>query len=266
MADTDFLRGRRALVTGSSGGLGKWMASSLAAAGADIMLTDVQPADALDETRREVADHHNVRVGYTQADLSQCAEVESLIAATLEQLGGIDILINNAVIRHFSPLEMLTAEEWDRSLAINVSAPFHATRLALPLMRANGYGRIINMTSVFATRATVNRIDYIATKAGVEGLTRATALEAAGSGVSCHALCPGSVLTPPIARRVDQLQEDEGLGRADAEAKFLHGKQPSGQFVSPDSINTVLMMLCGPAGLDMNGAILPIEAGWLIKS
>jgi 3-hydroxybutyrate dehydrogenase len=266
MTDRDFLRGRRALVTGSSGGLGKWMAASLAAGGADVMLTDVQPAGGLDETCREVAGHHDVRVGYTSADLSACAGVEALVAETVEQLGGIDILINNAVVRHFTPIEHLAAGEWDRSVAVNLSAPFHATRLALPLMRANGYGRIINMTSVFATRATLNRVDYIATKAGVEGLTRATALESAGSGVSCHGLCPGSVLTPPNARRIDQIQEQEALSREEAEARFLEGKQPSGRFVSPDSITAVLMMLCGPAGLDINGAILPIEAGWLVKS
>lgn len=266
MHDADFLRGRRALVTGASDGLGKWMAASLAAAGADVMLSDVLPESDLGEARREVADHHNVRVGYTRADLGHCREVERLIATTIGELGGIDILVNNAVVRHFGPIETLKAEEWDRSLAVNLSAPFHATRLSLPLMRAGGFGRIINMTSVFAARATLNRVDYIATKAAIEGLTRATALEAAGSGVTCHALCPGSVLTPAIAQRVDQLQKDEALSREEAESRFLEGKQPSGRFIASESITSVLMMLCGPTGLDMNGAILPIEAGWLAKT
>lgn len=266
MTEPNFLRGRRALVTGSSDGLGKWMAASLASAGADVMLSDILPEAELGETLREVADHNNVRVAYTRADLSTCAEVERLVGATVDLFGGIDILVNNAVVRHFSPIEALAPSEWDRSLAVNISAPFHAIRLALPMMRANGYGRIINLTSVFAARATVERADYITTKAAVEGLTRATALEAAGSGVTCHALCPGSVLTPAIAERVDRLQSEEGLSSAEAETRFLDGKQPSGKFIARDSITSVLMLLCGPTGLDMNGAILPIEAGWLAKN
>lgn len=266
MFDPKFLKGRRALVTGASGGLGHWMGCSLAAAGADVMLTDLQPAEEVGDARRQIADMHGVTVSYRQADLGVSAQVEALIADTLAEFGGIDILINNAVVRNFVPIEELGANAWDRSLAINLTAPFHATRLALPEMRRGGYGRIINMTSVFATRATINRADYITTKAAIEGLTRATAIETAGSGVTCHALCPGSVLTPPNAERVDRLRQEENLTRAEAEARFLEGKQPSGKFVSLDSIKAVLMMLCGPAGLDMNGAILPIEAGWLAKS
>ncbi len=266
MSDPNFLKGRRALVTGAVGGLGNWMAASLAEAGADVMLTDIHGPEAIEEARREVADHHNVRVHYRQADLSVGAEVEALMAHTLHELGGLDILVNNAVVRNFVPIEDLTTAEWDRSLAINLSAPFHATRIALPEMRKASYGRIINMTSVFATRATLNRVDYITTKAAIEGLTRATAIEVAGSGITCHALCPGSVLTPPNAARIDQLQQEARISREEAEARFLEGKQPSGRFVALESIKSVLMMLCGPTGNDMNGAILPIEAGWLAKS
>jgi len=266
MTDERFLKGRRALVTGSSGGLGNWMACALAAVGADVVLTDLHPAGEVERARRAIAERYGVRVTYRKADLSIHREVEDLLDGAVGDLGGIDILVNNAVIRHFMPIERFSAEAWDRSLAVNLSAPFHATRLVLPGMRQNDYGRIINMTSVFATRATVNRVDYVATKAAVEGLTKATALETAGSGVSCHALCPGSVLTPPNSTRVDALREREELTRAEAEARFLEGKQPSGKFVSLDSISDVLMLLCGPTGLDMNGAVLPIEAGWLAKS
>ena len=133
----------------------------------------------------------------------------------------------------------------------------------LPGMRAGGYGRIINMTSVYGERGTTQRIDYVTSKAAIQGMTRAVAMEVAGSDVTCHALRPGSVLTPAIDGRVEALRAREGLSRRDAEVKFLAGKQPSGRFVETDSVCRALLLLCGPAGPDMNGAILPIEGGWL---
>jgi 3-hydroxybutyrate dehydrogenase len=140
------------------------------------------------------------------------------------------------------------------------------TRLLLPQMRASGYGRIFNITSVYGSRGTVNRVDYVTTKAAIEGLTRATAMECADGAVTCHALCPGSVLTPSLEGRIRRLAEDENLDWESAQTAFLQGKQPTGRFVDTESVCEVLLMLCGSAGRDMNGAMIPIEGGWLARA
>jgi 3-hydroxybutyrate dehydrogenase len=167
------------------------------------------------------------------------------------------------VVRHFAPIEEFPVANWDAALAVNVSAAFHAARLLLPDMRARGYGRIFNMTSVYGMRGTPNRVDYVTTKAALQGLTRAIAMENVDGDVTCHALCPGSVMTPASDRRVQELMAQSGVSRAAAEAQFLEGKQPSGRFVATQSVTQLLLLLCGPAGRDMNGAILPIDGGWL---
>jgi 3-hydroxybutyrate dehydrogenase len=263
MAEDRSLAGRSALVTGSTGGLGAAMAQALASAGADIMLSGLAPSADVETLRRGMASAHEVRVEYLAADLAQPSELAALIAAAKARLGAIDILINNAVVRHFAPIEDFPVAQWDAALAVNVSAAFHATRLLLPDMRARGYGRIFNMTSVYGMRGTPNRVDYVTTKAALQGLTRAIAMENVHGDVTCHALCPGSVMTPASDRRVQELMAQSGLSRAAAEARFLDGKQPSGRFVATQSITQLLLLLCGPAGRDMNGAVLPIDGGWL---
>jgi 3-hydroxybutyrate dehydrogenase len=257
------LRGRRALITGSSGGLGAAMAHALAGAGANVMLTGLEPARAVEGLRELIARTHGVQVDYCSADLRRPAGVESLVTTARLRLGGIDILVNNAVVRHFAPIEAFPVERWDEALAVNVSAAFHAIRLLLPDMRAAGYGRIINMTSVYGSRGTANRVDYVTSKAAIQGLTRAVAMETLDADVTCHALCPASVLTPANERRIETIMMEERLPRSAAESRFLVGKQPNGRFVDPDTVAQVLLLLCGPAGRDMNGAIVPIDAGWL---
>jgi 3-hydroxybutyrate dehydrogenase len=239
------------------------MARAFAGAGADIMLSGIEPAANVEALRQQMARSHNVRVQYHAADLAQSAEVEELVVAAKAQLGAVHILVNNAVVRHFAPIEVFPVEHWDAALAVNVSAAFHATRLLLPDMRREGYGRIFNMTSVYGSRGTANRVDYVTSKAALQGLTRAVAMETLDGNVTCHALCPGSVMTPASERRIEKLMEQQGLSRTAAEARFLAGKQPNGRFVSVDSITQVLLLLCGPTGRDMNGAVVPIDGGWL---
>ncbi len=213
MIEPRILTGRRALVTGSVAGLGLAMAQALAQAGADVMLTGLEPAAEVEPVRANLATTFGVTAGYCTADVSKVEDIERLVATTRDQLGGVDILVNNAVVRHFAPIEDFPVERWDAALAVNVSAAFHAIRLTLPGMRAGGYGRIINMTSVYGERGTTDRIDYVTSKAAIQGMTRAVAMEVAGSDVTCHALRPGSVLTPAIDARVEALMAREDLGR-----------------------------------------------------
>ena len=258
------LAGRTALVTGSAGGLGLAMARKLASAGVSIVLTGLEPPESAEAARQALIDDFGIAAHYHQADLTNIAEVHALFEQAAA-VSPIDILVNNAVVRHFAPICDFPLDEWHRAIAVNLTAALVATQMVLPAMRARNYGRIFNMTSVYGSRGTVNRVDYVTTKTAIQGLTRAIALETAGSAVSCHALTPGSVLTPVWQERIEQSMQRDGISRAEAEHRFLDGKQPSGRFIDVDSVAEVMLLLCGPVGEDMNGAILPIEGGWLAR-
>ena len=257
------LEGRTALVTGSTDGLGFAVGSALAMAGCRLMLNGLDAADTVRGKCAALEDRAGVPVLYRQADLAAPHAVESLVGDTIAELGAIDVLVNNAVVRHFAPIVDFPPERWDAALAVNLSAAFHAIRLALPGMRSRNYGRIFNMTSVYGSRGTVDRVDYVTTKAGLLGLTRSVALENLDYDVTCHSICPGSVLTPNIEGRVLRLMEEQGVSRLEAEEIFLRGKQPGGRFISAGSVTDLLVFLCGPVARDMTGAMLPVEAGWL---
>jgi 3-hydroxybutyrate dehydrogenase len=257
------LHGRVALVTGSTGGLGIAMAEGLARAGCSVMLNGIEAPDAIETLRGALEERTGARIAYHQASVAETHEVERLVNATLAQFGSIDVLVNNAVVRHFSPIVDFPTEHWEAALAVNVSAAFHSIRMALPHMRKRNFGRIFNMTSVYGSRGTINRVDYVTTKAALLGLTRAVALENLDYDVTCHGICPGSVLTPGTEGRVHQLMADEDLSREEAERLFLQGKQPGGRFIPVRSVTDLLVFLCGPIARDMTGAILPVEGGWL---
>jgi 3-hydroxybutyrate dehydrogenase len=256
------LETRAALVTGSTSGLGFALAQTLAHAGCHVGLNGLENEGDMHPRCEALANEAGASVSYCRADVSKASEVERLIATAEKEYGRLDILVNNAVVRHFAPIDTFPIERWEAAMNINVSAAFYAVRSALPGMRRRNFGRIFNMASVYGMRGTVNRIDYVTSKAALIGMTRAIAMETLDHDITCHALCPGSVLTPGTDARVVQLV-DGGATRAEAERKFLEGKQPTGRFISPDSVGNLLLFLCGPAGRDMTGAMLPVEGGWL---
>ncbi|ANI80200.1 SDR family NAD(P)-dependent oxidoreductase [Sphingobium sp. EP60837] len=256
------LKGRRALVTGSTGGLGLALAQALSRAGCDVMLSGLEASAKVQPQIDSIRLESDSIVAYRQADLSSIDGVNALVDATAKQLSGVDILVNNAVVRHFGPIADLSPENWEHGLAVNLSAAFYSTRRVLPAMRQNGFGRIFNMVSVYGLRGTPDRVGYVTAKAALIGLTRAVALENLDYDITCHALCPGSVLTPGTEERVEAMVA-EGLDRAAAERRFLEGKQPSGRFVSTSSVADLLVFLCGPVAQDMTGSLLPVEGGWL---
>jgi 3-hydroxybutyrate dehydrogenase len=253
--------GGRALVTGSTDGIGFAIASRLARGGCDVLLHGLEPEAAMAARCGELAVAHGVRVDYVRSDLSDEAGVRRLADAVLAS-GGAGILVNNAVVRDSAAVTDLAPQSWQRALAVNLTAPLRLVQLLLPGMRDRGWGRIVNMASIYGLRATVNRVDYVSTKSGLLGLTRAVALETAGQGITCNAVCPGTVLTPGIDARIAGIVA-QGASRDEAERHYLAGKQPSGRFVQAADVAELVAFLCGPAAKDITGATLPMDGGWL---
>ena len=256
------LASKCALVTGSTAGLGQAIATGLAGQGCNVVLHGVDDEAAIAPARAALQAEHGVEVVYVRGDLGSDQGASDVFRAADAAFGGIDILVNNAVVRHFAPIDQFPVDAWQRALAVNLSAAFHLVRLALPGMRARGWGRIINMTSVYGERGATGRVDYVTTKSALLGFTRAVALETLADGITCNAVSPGSVLTPGTEDRVRAI-EAGGVDRTTAEHQFLAGKQPSGRFVRPEDVAASIAYLCSPAARDITGTVLPIDGGWL---
>ncbi|MDB5487108.1 MAG: Beta-D-hydroxybutyrate dehydrogenase [Reyranella sp.] len=256
------LKGRCALITGSTQGLGHAMAQRLAAEGCNIVMNGFGEPAEIESRRRTLEEDHRVRAIHHGADLAEPRQIADLIETAERSFGGVDILINNAVVRHFAPIEKFLPEDWDRALAVNLSAAFHTTRLVLAGMRQRGFGRIINISSVYGLFGGVNRVDYITTKTALIGFTRAVALETARENITCNAICPGSSPSPAIEQRLQEFMAAEGLQRDQAVEKFMAARQPSGRFIAMDSVAALAVFLCGSGAADITGAALPVDGGW----
>ena len=256
------IKGKCALITGSTAGLGAAVAARLAAEGCHIVLNGLGDVGRIEAQRRELEGTHGVRVVYHGADLAVPSEIADLMRVAVETFGAVDILVNNAVVRHFSPIQAFPVDAWDRAMAVNVSAAFHTIRLALPGMLARNWGRIVNMSSVYGLFATVNRVDYVTSKTALIGMTRAVALECAEHDITCNAVNPGTALTPAIEERLQALMAAEGLTHEVAVSQYLAARQPSGRFVAEQNVAALVAFLCSDAGRDITGATLPIDGGW----
>jgi 3-hydroxybutyrate dehydrogenase len=256
------LKGRCALITGSTQGLGHALAERLAAEGCNIVLNGFGEAATIEAGRREIETAHNVRVIHHGADVAEPTEIADLVATAHKTFGAIDVLINNAVVRHFAPIEQFKPEDWNRALAVNLSAAFHTVRLALPGMRERDFGRIVNVGSIYRLVGAANRIDYVTTKTALIGFTRAVALETARTNITCNAICPGTIPTPNIEGRLEAERAKTGQSRAEAERAFLSSRQPSGRFVAPERVAALVALLCTANGADITGAAIPIDGGW----
>jgi 3-hydroxybutyrate dehydrogenase len=257
------LEGKSALITGSSSGLGFAMADALAQAGCRVVLHGLEPVSDGTRAAQTLTQRHCIDAHYVQTDLAAPDGADRLVEAAQAHIGSIDILINNAVIRHFSPMETLPLAQWQTALAVNLTAAFRAIQLTLPAMRTRGWGRIFNMTSVYGARGVANRVDYVTTKTALLGLTRAVAIENVGTGITCNAICPGSVSTPNIEGRISTLMQERGMDRENAVREFLQGKQPTGELVDAAHVGAMAVFLCSDAASQITGAMMPIEGGWL---
>ncbi len=256
------LKGKTAVVTGSTSGIGLGIARAFAAQGANVVLNGFGDRGAIEELRAALACEFAVEVTYDGSDLSVPAGCEALIRAAEAQLGAVDIVVNNAGIQHVAPVEAFPVERWDAVIAVNLSAAFHTTRVALPGMKTRGWGRIINIASAHGLVASVNKAAYIAAKHGLVGLTKVVALENAETGITCNAICPGWVLTPLVERQIEARAAAQGVTVAEAGRDLLAEKQPSKQFTTPEQIGDLAVFLCSRGADNLTGAALPIDGGW----
>ena len=252
------LKGKTALVTGSTSGIGLGIAKALAAQGANIVLNGFGDAEG---PQAEIS-ALGVKVAYHGADMSRVSEIEAMMQFAADTFGRVDILVNNAGIQHVARIEDFPVERWDAIIAINLSSAFHATRLALPAMKAANWGRIINVASVHGLVVSAEKSAYVAAKHGVVGLTKVTALENATTGVTCNAICPGWVLTPLVQKQVDAKAAALGLSNEEATKLLLGEKEPSMQFTTPDELGQLAVFFCSPAANNVRGVAWNMDGGW----
>ena len=264
-----FLDGRTAVITGSTSGLGLGYARALAAEGCAIMLNGFGEAAAIEATRDGLESEFGVAAYYNDADMCDPAQVTAMIADGTTKLGKVDILINNAGMQHRAPTEDFPPEIWDDMLAVNLSAPFHATRAVLPQMKARDWGRIINTASTNALVASPNIVGYTATKHAIMGMTKAVALETIRTGVTCNAICPGTVRTGLSEHRIDTYAAEQGKPKEDVLQEYLEQKepyhQPMSRFITIEEIAAAAVYLCSDAGAAMRGAAFTVDGGWTAR-
>jgi len=250
------LEGKVALVTGSTSGIGLAIAKALAGEGAKLMINGFGDADAIQRECHELGALHD------GADLSDAAAIERMMKRCADELGGPDILVNNAGIQHVSPVESFPPEKWDAIIAINLTAAFHTTRLALPAMKTKGWGRIINTASAHSLVASPNKSAYVAAKHGVAGFTKTVALEAARDGVTVNCISPGYVWTTLVENQIPDTMKARGLTREQVMNDVLLAAQPTKRFVTPEEVAALALFLCRAEAASITGANLSMDGGW----
>jgi 3-hydroxybutyrate dehydrogenase len=256
------LKGRTALVTGSTSGIGLGIAEALARSGAHIVLNGFGERAEIERLRARLAEMHGVTVLYDAADLSKPQAVEAMMNSALARFGSIDVLVNNAGIQHVAPVDDFPVEKWDAVLAINLSAAFHTTRLALPAMKKKRWGRIVNVASAHALVASPYKSAYVAAKHGIAGFTKTVALEVAEQGITVNAICPGYVWTPLVEKQIPDTARARGMTEEQVKRDVLLAAQPTRNFVGIEEVAALALFLASDAAASITGTLLPIDGGW----
>jgi 3-hydroxybutyrate dehydrogenase len=246
------------VITGSNSGIGLAVAEALAAQGAAVVLNSFTDRAEDHALAQRIAATHRVRATYVKADMANGEECRALVAAA----GGCDIVVNNAGIQHVAPVDEFPAAMWDRIVAINLSSAFHTTAAALPGMRAAGWGRVVNIASAHGLTASPFKSAYVSAKHGVVGLTKTVALETAGQGITCNAICPGYVLTPLVEAQIPDQMKVHGMDRETVIREVMLTRQPSRQFATVEQIAGTVAFLCSPAADQITGTTISVDGGW----
>lgn len=246
------LKDKRALVTGSTSGIGLAVARALAAEGAEVILNGLGESDAISTLCDELG------ATYNGANLMDSAAIEAMMA----EVGPIDILVNNAGMQHVAAIEAFPPDKWDAIIALNLSAAFHTTRLAVPGMKARGWGRIINTASAHSAVASPFKSAYVAAKHGLAGFTKTIALELATHGITANCISPGYVWTPLVENQIPDTMAARGMSREAVMNDILLAKQPTKEFIAPEDVAALAVFLCGPAARGITGANYAIDGGW----
>jgi 3-hydroxybutyrate dehydrogenase len=254
--------GKTAIVTGSTSGIGLGIAGALAGAGANIVLNGFGEPEAIEEIVSDLKRQHNVGVLYSDANIADPEAIETMVEKTRAEFGSVDILVNNAGIQHVAPVEEFPVDKWNAILAINLSGAFHTCRLAIPDMKKNGWGRIVNVASAHALVASPYKSAYVSAKHGLAGLTKTIALELAEHRITANAICPGYVLTPLVQKQIPEQAKARGISEEAVMRDVLLAAQPTKEFVEVSQIAALAAFLCSDDAASITGALLPIDGGW----
>ena len=262
---TSNLSGRTALVTGSTSGIGAAIAQRMAAAGANVVLNGFGDAEEIEAQRAGLERDHGIRAIFVKKDLSVGGECTALVREAAERLAAPDILVNNAGIQHVAPVEEFPAEKWEKLIAICLSSAFYTVAAAMPAMKRQNWGRIINIASAQGLVASPFKSAYNAAKHGVIGFTKSVALEVAETGITSNAICPGYVRTPLVEGQVADQAKAHGMSEEDVIKEVILATQPNKRFVEPEEIGDFAVFLAGENGKSFTGAALPIDGGWTAR-
>jgi 3-hydroxybutyrate dehydrogenase len=261
-ATPSHLKGKVSLVTGSTSGIGLGIARALAAAGSAVVLNGFGKPEEIKAAQDAVVADFGVPVAYSAADMSKPDSIAEMIRTILDKFGRLDVLVNNAGIQHVAPLQEFPVAKWDAIIAINLSSAFHTTRLALPSMIANKWGRIINIASAHGLVGSAFKSAYVAAKHGMLGLTKVTALEIAEMGITCNAICPGYVYTPLVEMQIEGQAKAHGIPREQVIREVLLAQQPNKRFATTDELGSIAVFLASDAAASITGAAIPVDGGW----
>jgi 3-hydroxybutyrate dehydrogenase len=256
------LKGKSALVTGSTSGIGLAIARAFAAQGANITINGFGDKDAVEKERAGIEKDFGVKSIYSAADMSKAGEIADMIHTSERTFGSLDILVNNAGIQHVAPIEEFPIEKWDQIIAINLSSAFHTIRAAIPGMKSRKWGRIVNTASAHSLVASPFKSAYVSAKHGLAGLTKTVALEVATFGITANCISPGYVWTPLVEKQIPDTMKARGLTAEQVKRDVLLAAQPTKEFVTVDEVADLAVYLCSDAAKSITGANLSIDGGW----